>query len=293
MRDDGTISGMAAPAAASAGDYVLDFLGGRLFRAVLSLGAIVFVWWLVTDGVGVANPLLLPSPGQVLGAAVLLLQTEGLFSGGPYNGNLIGHALISTLRVLLGFVLACAAAIPLGILIAVWSTMEDFLDPVIQILRPIPPLAWTPMAILWFGLGLESIVFLIFIGAFWAILLNTITGVQQVRPILVRAAQSLGASRLQVLRAVVIPAAFPFIFTGMRLAFGAGWITIIAAEIIASSSGLGYLIMSARRILASPDIITGMLSIGLLGMGFDRLFKVVERRLVVAERGPRLGGVSP
>ena len=253
----------------------------RLLQGVMSVSAFVLVWWLVTGGLHLFTPLVLPSPFAVAEAAwQLLFDPElRLFSGGVYNGNLVGHALISTARVMLGFGTAVLVAVPIGVLIARNQAIEPYLDPALQILRPIPPIAWTPLAILWFGLGLRAIVFLIFIGAFWPMLLNTISGVREVPSILRRAAASLGATQTQVLFTVVLPAAIPFLFTGLRLSFGSAWITIVAAELIAASEGLGYLIMNARRILAAPDIIVGMLTIGLLGLFFDRLFRLIERRL--------------
>ena len=253
----------------------------RVVKGAISVAFLVLVWWVVTDGLHLFTPLVLPSPWVVAESAWQLVFDPRLhlFSGGVYNGNLIGHALVSTGRVLLGFAAGVVVAVPLGVLIARNRVAEPYIDPLLQILRPIPPIAWTPLAILWFGIGLEAIVFLIFLGAFWPMLLNTISGVREVPKILGQAAASLGASRRQILFTVVLPAAIPFLFTGLRLSFGSAWITIVAAELIAASDGLGYLIMNARRILAAPDIIVGMLTIGLLGLGFDRLFRALERRL--------------
>jgi NitT/TauT family transport system permease protein len=253
----------------------------RVVQGLAALVGLTFIWWLATDGLKLASPLVLPSPVSVAHAAWgLLFDSEiQLFSGGIYNGSLLGHALISTGRVLLGFGVGVLIALPIGILIARSKTIEPYVDTVMQLIRPIPPIAWTPLTILWFGIGLEAIVFLIFLGAFWPMLLNTVSGVREVPPILGRAAASLGASRRQVLFTVILPAATPYLFTGLRLSFGAAWTTIVAAELIAASEGLGYLIMSARRILSSPDIIVGMLTIGLIGLAFDRLFHALERRL--------------
>lgn len=253
----------------------------RIAKGSVALAVVVFIWWLTTGGLHLFTPLVLPSPVTVAQAAWALLFDPqlSLFSGGIYNGNLLGHALISTGRVALGFGAGVLVAVPLGVLIARSQAAEPYVDPLLQILRPIPPIAWTPLAILWFGIGLKAIVFLIFLGAFWPMLLNTISGIREVPRLLGQAAASLGASRRQVLFTVVLPAAIPFLFTGLRLAFGSAWITIVAAELIAASEGLGYLIMNARRILAAPDIIVGMLTIGLLGLAFDRVFRVIERRL--------------
>lgn len=253
----------------------------KMLQGLFSISVVACVWWIVTDGRQLFNPLVLPSPVSVAKAAWDLLfdpQVQ-LFSGGIYNGSLLGHALISTGRVMLGFATGVLVAVPLGVLIARSATIEPYLDPILQILRPIPPIAWTPLAILWFGIGLQAIIFLIFLGAFWPMLLNTVSGIREVPAILGRAAASLGASRRQVLFTVVLPAAIPFLFTGLRLSFGSAWITIVAAELIAASEGLGYLIMNARRILAAPDIVSGMLTIGLLGLAFDRIFRALERRL--------------
>jgi NitT/TauT family transport system permease protein len=264
----------------------LNLAGGvaipsRMLKAFLAFGVVIAAWWLATDALQLFTPLVLPSPMTVAKATGdLLFGPElHLFSGGIYNGNLLGHALVSTGRVALGFATGVLLAVPLGVLIARSEALEPYVDPVLQLLRPIPPIAWTPLAILWFGIGLKAIVFLIVLGAFWPMLLNTISGIREVPRILGQAAASLGASRRQVLFTVILPAAIPFLFTGLRLAFGSAWITIVAAELIAASEGLGYLIMNARRILAAPDIIVGMLTIGLLGLAFDRLFRMIERRL--------------
>lgn len=253
----------------------------HLIKATVSFAVLAFFWWFITGGLHLFSPLVLPSPLSVARAAWNLTFSPNLqlFAGGIYNGSLIGHALISTGRVLLGFIAGVAVALPIGVLIARNPAVEPYIDPVMQLLRPIPPIAWTPLAILWFGIDLRAIVFLIFLGAFWPMLLNTISGVREVPVILGQAAASLGATGRQVLFTVILPAAVPYLFTGLRLSFGSAWITIVAAELIAASSGLGYLIMNARRILAAPDIVVGMLTIGVLGLAFDRGFRALEKRL--------------
>lgn len=253
----------------------------RILKGFAAILFVLFVWWLITGGLHLFSALVLPSPIAVAQAGWLLMFGPGLqlFGGGIYNGDLFGHALISTGRVLLGFAVGVAIALPLGVFIARNSWFEPYIDPIMQIVRPIPPIAWTPLAILWFGIGLKAIVFMIVLGAFWPMLLNTIAGVREVPVILGRAAASLGANQRQILFTVILPAAVPFLFTGLRLSFGSAWITIVAAELIAASSGLGYLIMNARRILAAPDIIVGMLTIGIIGLAFDRGFRALEKRL--------------
>jgi ABC-type nitrate/sulfonate/bicarbonate transport system, permease component len=159
-----------------------------------------------------------------------------------------------------------------------WPGISRYTDLAIRILSQVPPIAYIPLAIVWFGLGETPILFIIFIGAMWTMLTSVESGIQNVPPILLRAARSQGASEPQVFWRVILPAALPYIFTGMRVSFGIAWVAIVAAELVASSSGLGYLIEHARRILASSDIIVGMACIGALGVTFDALFRAIERR---------------
>jgi ABC-type nitrate/sulfonate/bicarbonate transport system permease component len=154
------------------------------------------------------------------------------------------------------------------------------MDGLLNILRPIPPLAWIPLAILWFGLGENSVVFITLISAFFAILLNTIAGVRGVDKSLVRAALSLGASRRVLILRVILPATLPSLFTGFRIALGVSWMSIVAAELIASSSGLGFMISYYRELLRSDLILVGMLSIGVIGFLMDRGLLWLEQRLL-------------
>src|SRR5262249_39842322 len=149
----------------------------------------------------------------------------------------------SVARLWAAFAIAAAMAIPIGVLMASVAAIDAFLDPIAQSLRPIPPIAWTPLAILWFGIGLPPILFIIGLGCSWPILLNTIVGVREVREVLIRAGQSLGASPLQLFVRVTIPAALPYIFTGLRSGVMVGWWMIVPAEMITADTGLGFLIM--------------------------------------------------
>lgn len=147
--------------------------------------------------------------------------------------------------------------------------VEALLDPIFQFLRPIPPIAYIPLAILWFGLGDPPAVFLISIGAFFPVLINTIAGVRSVDSIYVRAALNLGADRMTLFRRVILPAATPYILTGARIGIGTAFIVVIVAEMIAVNSGLGYRILEAREYLWSDKVIAGMITIGLLGLAID------------------------
>jgi ABC-type nitrate/sulfonate/bicarbonate transport system permease component len=153
---------------------------------------------------------------------------------------------------------------------------------VIEVLRPVPPLAWIPIAILWFGIGITSAGFIIFLGAFFPILLNTIAGVTSVNPTLVEAARTLGASERQILAKVLLPGAMPNIFVGLRVGLGIGWMTLVAAEFtgVRSGYGLGYMIMTARDIQRADEIMAGMAVIGLTGLLIDACLRAVQARLV-------------
>lgn len=245
----------------------------------LSVIGVVGAWWLATESLQVFTPLILPSPADVARSAVSLVRDGGLFNGGLYEANLLGHILISLRRVCFAWMMAVGLALPVGLLIGAVRAVERYVALSVQILSQIPPIAYVPLAIVWFGLGEIPILFIIFVGAFWTMLINVVEGVRAVPVLLLRAARSQGATELQVFLRVMIPAALPYIFAGLRVSFGIAWVAIVAAELVASSSGLGYLIMQARRILASSDIIVGMACIAILGLAFDAMLRGLQRRL--------------
>jgi len=248
-------------------------------RGLVFIGALLALWWLATSALGLFPEFILPSPAAV-GRSVIELgfpeQTRGGMLTG-YGVSLWGHILDSTLRLLAAFALAAVLAIPLGVLMAMVRGADAALDPLLQGLRPIPPIAWTPLAILWFGIGLKSVLFIIFLGAFWPILINTIAGVREVRPLLIRAGECLGASRPQIFARILIPAAMPFIFTGVRSGVTVGWWMIVPAEMIASPTGLGSLIMRARENGHTQHVVTGMIAIALVGYCLHLLLQYVAR----------------
>lgn len=245
----------------------------------LSLLAVIAAWWLATSGLGLFTPMILPSPVDVVSSAISLATDGGLFKGGLYEANLFGHILMSLRRVCLAWSAAVALALPLGLLIGALPAVERYIGLSLRILSQIPPIAYVPLAIVWFGLSELPILFIIFIGALWTMLMNVIAGVHKVPVVLLRAGRSQGASEFQLFCRVIIPAALPDITVGLRLSFGIAWVAIVAAELVASSSGLGYLIMHARRILASGDIMVGMACIAVLGVTFNAFFRAVERRV--------------
>jgi len=247
-------------------------------RGLLFIGVLVGFWWLLTSGLGLFPEFILPSPEEVWRSAIELgfpSQPQGAMMG--YGTSLWGHIADSTLRLLGAFAIAAGIAIPLGVLMAMVPSLGAALDPFVQGFRPIPPIAWTPLAILWFGIGLQSVLFIIVLGAFWPILLNTIAGVRETQPLLIRAGKCLGASSYQVFARIMIPAAMPFIFTGVRSGITVGWWMIVPAEMIASQSGLGFLITRARENGQTQHVITGMIAIALVGYGLHLILQHLAR----------------
>jgi len=200
------------------------------------------------------------------------------------SGELLVHTGISLARVFAAWTLTGAIAIPLGIAMGWSRRFERIVDPFVEIFRPISPLAWIPLAILWFGINEAGKVFVVCVATFFPTLLSTVAGVKRVDPVLVHAGQVLGcATRLSLFRKVIFPATLPSIVVGLRISFGTGWAAIIAAELVAARSGLGYLIANGMEILRADKVLVGMAMIGILGVGFDALFRYLHRRLSWSE----------
>ena len=219
----------------------------------------------------------LPSP------LVIVRSFTELFADGlPPGYNLVGHCLASLKRVLSGVAIALCTALPLGIAMGYWARARDYFTPFVEMIRPIPPLAWVPIAILWFGIGDRSASFIIFLGAFFPILLNTINGVLSINRQLIESSVILGAKRRDLFTKVLVPGAMPSIITGIRIALGIGWMTLVAAEFtgIRSGYGLGYMIMTARDIQRPDQIIAGMIIIGLIGFAMDLMIRKLESRVL-------------
>lgn len=195
------------------------------------------------------------------------------------SGELFFHLVASLKREASAFVFA-ATAIPLGIAMGWWRVIYNQVNPIMEILRPIPPLAWIPLSILWFGIGDAQNEFIIFLGMFFPILINTIVGVKNVDPNLVRAARSLGAPERKVLSRIVLKGSLPQIITGVRIGLGVGWMALVAAELVGANSGLGFLINDARSMLRTDTIVVGMLTIGLVGLLIDTAIRVLGRKFL-------------
>ena len=212
---------------------------------------------------------LMPPPTEVIKAAMALIV----------SGELLKHFLTSLQREAIAFSYACVA-IPLGVLMGWSKTIQNLMEPVFEMLRPIPPIAWIPLAILWFGISDFQNQFIIFLGIFFPLLINTITGVKNVEHNIVRAARCLGASERAILIKVVFRAALPQIVTGIRVGLGVGWMALVAAELVGATSGLGWLISDARSVLRTDIILVGMISIGVAGLLIDQGLRWVARKLL-------------
>lgn len=239
-----------------------------LLPYVYALLVIGLVWQLVVILTS-AHVAILPPP-------LLTLQT---FIELIVSGEIFTHIGISLGRVVSAWSLSAIVAVPLGLAMGRSRRLEKLIDPFVELFRPISPLAWIPLAILWFGIGETGKIFIIFIATFFPILLNTVSGVKGVDPVLIRAGQVLGCTNESTLfRKVILPAAMPTILVGFRIAFGTGWAAIIAAELVAAQSGLGYLIADGMEILRSDLVLVGMMVIGILGVCIDSIFRFAGER---------------
>ena len=241
-------------------------LGWRLTLPVFLL----VVWYIATDILNLTHPVMLPSPTGVVRAFMRLVA----------SGELVTNIGASLLRIFYANCAALLLGVPLGLAMGLYKPVERLCDGLLSLFRPIPPLAWVPLSILWLGIGTLSVVFITFLAAFFAVLVNTIAGAQSVDKQLVRAAQSLGAGQRRMMTRVILPSVAPAIFTGFRVAIGVSWMSIVAAELIAAPSGLGYMIMYYREVLRTDAIIVGMLTIGVIGLAMDFATRWLERRLL-------------
>lgn len=237
------------------------------------IAVLLFIWWLVTEA-GWIKPLFLPSPQGVLNAFLVVLN-DG-FTGASFWE----HTWISTARVFGAFLLACVIGIPMGIAMGMSPVARGIFDPPIEFYRPIPPLAYLPLMIIWFGIDETSKVLLIFLSVFAPVALGARAGVKSAAIEQIHAAYSFGATRWQVIRMVIVPSAMPEIITAMRIGIGFGWTTLVAAEMVASTSGLGYMVLSASKFLQTSTVIMGIVVIAAIAYAFDHLMRFVERRVV-------------
>lgn len=250
---------------------------GHLATAVSGVALVLLVPWYLAVALG-ARPVILPSIDSVIEKFQWLIASN----------QLVPDILVSLGRVNAGFLLAVVTAVPLGLVLGRRPRLFLASEPLIESFRFVVPFAWIPIAILWFGIAETGKLFIIWYAGFFVLLLQTIAGVRDVDPDLIKAARTLGASEAQIFRKVIVRAALPAIFTGFRIGFATAWISLLAAEMVASRAGLGYLVMDAREFLQTDTVIAGMTVIGVIGALYSLLFDALERRLVPGAHFARL-----
>ena len=245
---------------------------GRIWSLAVVLALVAL--WLLSSAFEWVEPIFWPTIGGTL-ARLGQLVTEGF-----RNVALWEHVWISVYRVLSGVLYGALVGIPLGFAMGLSSVARGLFDPVVEFMRPIPPLALIPLIILWFGIGELAKIFLLFLASLFIMTIAARAGVASVRLSKVHAAYTLGASRAQVLRHVILPNALPEIFTGLRTAMGVCWGTVVAAELVAADRGVGSMIMVAKNFLQTDTVVIGIVIIGLIGYGIEMLMRWLERRLI-------------
>lgn len=238
----------------------------------VSIGIFLFVWHFVTDVYQIVPPKMLPSPLKVLRTFI-----TKFYDPNPDGAVMLQH-LSASLRVALsGYLIGVIIGVPLGILMA-WSKKADmFIRPIFDLIRPIPGIAWIPVMIILFGIGLMSKAMVIFLSSFTACVINSYSGIKQTRAVHLWVGQTFGATNMQLLFRVAIPTSLPMLLTGLRVALGSSWGALVAAEMLASTRGLGFMIQQSRGLLRPDVIIAGMIAIGLVGALLTWLLTLLER----------------
>jgi taurine transport system permease protein len=245
--------------------------GTRLI-SLATVVCLLLAWGLVSN-LRLVPPLFLPTPQAVLHKLVTVTTT------GFADATLLQHLAASLGRVFAALALALVVAVPVGLAIGTSRVARGILDPLIEFYRPIPPLSYLPLIIIWCGIGEASKVLVIFLAIFAPIAISTASGVRAVPPDRLRAARALGATRAQLLRHVILPNALPEILTGVRIGLGVGWSTLVAAELVAATSGLGFMIQSAAQFLVTDVVILGILVIAAVAFAMETLLRLLQRRL--------------
>lgn len=231
---------------------------------------LIILVWEIMNLSGNLNPVILPAPEKVWNTFLSLIGSGALFD----------NLLISLSRVLKGYVLAMISGLVLGVFIGLFEHVRRLTDLLVQIIKPIPPIAWIPLVILWFGIGESGKVFLIFLGGFFTMLINVVDGIRQADVKLLEVSQTAETPFVKHVFRVIIPGAAPNIFTGLRVGLSSCWMCVVAAELVSSNTGLGYMIMNARQFGQTDVVIVGMLIIGFIGKLMDSILKIIEGRVI-------------
>ncbi|MCF8083573.1 MAG: ABC transporter permease [Deltaproteobacteria bacterium] len=243
--------------------------GKSLIIGIASLLVFLTIWELVCRK-GLIEPLFLPAPSKVLSRAVKMID----------NGQLIAHTLASTRRVMVGFMVSSLVAIPFGIFLGSFGFFRAVFDPFISLLRPLPSMSWIPLSLLWLGITETQKYAIVFMGSFAPSLLYIIEATKNIDPLLIRAARNLGASRVDVMREVILPGSLPQIIAGLKVMLGIAWTCIISAELVAARQGLGFMIMNGKEYFQTDTVLLGMVMISITVLIIDVIFRRFERRLL-------------
>jgi len=252
-------------------------LGIKFFLKNFLLLTVILIFWEIFSSLIFPrfNPTahnILPPPSSVIVTGWQLFQ----------NGKLVVHILVSLKRILIGFFLAVILGVPLGVLMGISKKIRLQVAPLVELLRPVPPFAWLPLALLWFGIGDRGSIFLIVIAAVFPIILNTVAGIEKIDIKLLHAAQSLGCEQKdKLLIKIILPASLPSIFLGLRVGLGLSWMVLVGAEMIGSISGLGYLILDSRNLLLPAQAILGMAVIAMLGYLLDLGIRKLSSQILI------------
>lgn len=241
--------------------------GSKRFMALLASAIFFLVWHMLS--IWNANPIQLPTPFAVFAALRQLFD----------EGELLENAEVSLMRLIISLAVTVGLAVPLGFLMGLSRQVDAYIDPLIELLRPISGIAWIPLGLFIFGVGDTLPVFIMVYTAFFPVLLNTIAGVRRVDRKLVQAARTMGLSQASIIRRVIVPASLPSIMVGFRLGFAGAWTAIVAAELIGAPNGLGFAIEWYRELLMSPKVFAYIMCIGFVGYVCDQGFQILQRRL--------------
>lgn len=245
----------------------------HLTLSLTTLTVLLAIWWAVAAAQWI-SPLFLPAPGQVLQKLIAIASPQGFM-----DATLWQHLAASLARIVVALLAATIIGIPVGIAMGLSPTVRGILDPLIELYRPVPPLAYLPLMVIWFGIGETSKVLLIYLAIFAPVAMSALAGVKSAQQVRIRAAQSLGASLTQVLWLVILPGALPEILTGLRIGLGVGWSTLVAAELIAATRGLGFMVQSAGEFLATDVVLAGIAVIAIIAFGLELGLRALQRRL--------------
>lgn len=243
------------------------FADRRVLLGLCSFGTLLIAYSIISNLPG-ANQVVTPTPQSILAT----------LADGISDGSLFSAIFASLGRVIAGYLLGCTAAIVLGVLMGWFRTFEYLVDPLVEAIRPIPPLAYIPLVIIWVGIDERSRIVVIFLASFLTCIVSTVTGIKQVPRVFVEAAQTLGASQMRLFLTVAIPSALPYIFAGLRVALAASWTTLVAAELVAAQDGLGWLLQNGRRFYRTDVVMAGVVVIGVLAFTMDRGLRYLQRR---------------